>query len=924
MIAFDNLGNASRESASINILLGILPPGPASTPQPYVRPESTPLPATTAVPSLPSEVPQGAVVNVFGSTPEPAAQATAVPENIETPRETPAQTSVLDWLQSVFLPDANTTVDEISVGTSDEPHNASDPSASNTDVLWGASAAAMIGAATAYALDEKRKREEEAESKREEIEARIEEQQAQKIAAAEARKVAQWLEGQALLKKQELQALELGDVTEEERLAAYKESEQYQSYQARMTDWQAQQAKLKAAETADMTEAERLAAYKDSDEYKERQAALEEYHHEQRVRDADTARWEGLARQGENPANMPEENWWEKTKSFVQEQVIEPFSTYVYVPYLKPAVEQTKEAITSGISWVNETIYTPYILPKVEEVKQKLSDDIAWINEHFYQPYVAPKVEKAKQEISNGITWVNEHVYQPTIKPFLETKVEQLATEIEWFNVNVYQPHLQPLVAALNAGFIQPYVQPFLDEVKDVLADYSTWVNTNIYVPLFKPVVDDAKDLWAEYGEWVHNALDAVGFIPGLGDIADGLNGLIYLGEGHYLEASISLVAMIPILGDLGKAGKLTAKLGQELLEETAEKAVKETVEEFVEAATKETVEEVVEQAAKETGEELIEITAKETVEETVEKAAKEAVEELTEKAAKESANEVAQKALKEAGEELVQGATREVAEKTTKEVTNKVVADVTGDAIAAAPATSIKNAAQTFAEEAVEETLEQVSEETAQLIATLTEKYGKETVGKFIPFCEKYGINPYDVLSRPPAEGQSLIGWGLGIDNLGNPVNHPLLQLNLTEAEVQNILEKSIKNPNSKVVVLGYGGGVAKPYYKLGDEIEGCYLSLSDEAWAPFDQARANFWAQINAPFLEKAIENRKIFLFNVEYDVITNPRNVERFSLPELRLIEQAKNNYVQVPVGEYTAFVPAELIDTFDPIDLLAKGV
>ena len=36
---------------------------------------------------------------------------------------------------------------------------------------------------------------------------------------------------------------------------------------------------------------------------------------------------------------------------------------------------------------------------------------------------------------------------------------------------------------------------------------------------------------WDEYGEWVHGALDAVGFIPGLGEIADGINGLIYLGS---------------------------------------------------------------------------------------------------------------------------------------------------------------------------------------------------------------------------------------------------------------------------------------------------------------------------------------------------------------------------------------------------------
>lgn len=745
----------------------------------------------------------------------------------------------------------------------------------------------MIGAATAYALDEKRKREEEAERKREEIEARIEEQQAQKIAAAEARKVAQWLEGQALLKKQELQALEIGDVTEKERLEAYKQSEQYQSYQARITDWQAQQARLKAAETADMTEAEKLAAHKDSDEYKEWQSALEEYHHEQRIRAADTARWEGLARQGENPANMPEENWWEKTKSFVQEQVIEPFNTHVYAPYIAPAVQQTKDAITSGISWVNETIYTPYILPKMEEVKQKLSDDIAWLNEHFYQPYVVPKVGKAIQDISNGITWVNEHVYQPTIKPFLETKMEQLATEMEWFNEKVYQPHLQPLVAAVNEGFIQPYAQPFLDKVKEVYADYSTWVNTNIYVPLFKPVVDDAKDLWAEYGEWVHGALDAAGFIPGFGEIADGLNGVIYLAEGHYIEASISLVAMIPILGDLGKAGKLTVKLGQELLEEAAEKVVKETVEEFVETAAKETVEEVVEKVAKETGEELIEITAKETVEETVEKTSKEAVEELTEKAAKESANEVAQKTLKAAGEELVQGASREVAEKTTKEVTDKVVADVTGDAVAAAPATAIKNAAQTVAEEAVEETLELISEETTQralkevvagkvtklpedIADGLTEEGARELAaklstelgGKKVWVSAKSG-SVY--VSSPPAEGFALA--------------EQLAKIDLTNrAEVEKILKRVAEltsRGSGNHVILG-------PFRPNGAFIQealdtnGVFWDVGDELWEALEKTGIDMFSA-NDQFLRVQIE-RGVDRFDIiitEVDEVLNTIN-------------------------------------------------
>jgi hypothetical protein len=719
VMAIDSQGHSARENASINILVSFLPAGPTSTAQPYVRPDSTPIPETTSVPTaIPlsaSGLHQNAVVSEFGSTPEAIAQETAVPENIQSERATPAQTSVSDWFQSVLVPDVDTTVEEISVEASDEPTSASQSSASDTNILWGASAAAMIGAATAYALDEKRKREEEAERKRAEIEERIAEQQAKKLAEAEARKVAQWLEGQALLKEQKLQqtlhALEMADVTDQERFVAYQQSAQYLSYQARMTDWHIQQAKLKAAETADMTEEEKFAAYQATDEYKERQEALEEYQHQQRVQSADTARWEGLASQGEYAANMPEENWWEKTKSFLQEEIIEPFNTSVYVPYIEPAVEQTKDVITTGIAWANETIYTPYILPKVEEAKEKLSDDVAWINEHFYQPHVAPMLEKVKEDVSHSIAWANEHIYQPTIKPLLETTMQQVSAGIDWFNSNVYQPYLQPVVTALNEELFQPYVQPFLEKVQDKIADGTAWLNTNVYQPIFQPVVDDAQDVWAEYGEWVHGALDAAGFIPGLGEIADGLNGLIYLAEGSYIEASVSLLAMIPILGDLGKAGKLTAQVGQELLEEAAEKVVKETAEELAEAVVKESVEEAVETAVKETGEELIEATAKETVEEVAE--------ELAEIAVKESADEVAQTVLKVTGEELAQGATKEVAEKTTEEVTENVVTHVVGDAVAVAPVASIKNASQTVAEEAIEETLEQAGEETTQRVLT-------------------------------------------------------------------------------------------------------------------------------------------------------------------------------------------------------------
>ncbi len=97
-----------------------------------------------------------------------------------------------------------------------------------------------------------------------------------------------------------------------------------------------------------------------------------------------------------------------------------------------------------------------------------------------------------------------------------------------------------------------------------------------------------------------------------LGEIADGINGLIYLGEGRYIEAAVSAHRDDPALGDLGKAGKWTAKVGTEILEEAAEKAVKEVTEELVEKEPRKLLEEIAEKALKETSEEVFEQTAKE------------------------------------------------------------------------------------------------------------------------------------------------------------------------------------------------------------------------------------------------------------------------------------------------------------------------
>lgn len=57
---------------------------------------------------------------------------------------------------------------------------------------------------------------------------------------------------------------------------------------------------------------------------------------------------------------------------------------------------------------------------------------------------------------------------------------------------------------------------------------------------------DDSEWSWSDIG---HATLDAVGLIPGLGEIADGANAAWYSAEGDYENAALSTAAMVPFVG---------------------------------------------------------------------------------------------------------------------------------------------------------------------------------------------------------------------------------------------------------------------------------------------------------------------------------------------------------------------------------------
>jgi hypothetical protein len=57
-----------------------------------------------------------------------------------------------------------------------------------------------------------------------------------------------------------------------------------------------------------------------------------------------------------------------------------------------------------------------------------------------------------------------------------------------------------------------------------------------------------------------HVILDAIGMIPLLGEVADGLNALLYYLEGDYVNAGISVAAMVPGVGILATTGRTAGK----------------------------------------------------------------------------------------------------------------------------------------------------------------------------------------------------------------------------------------------------------------------------------------------------------------------------------------------------------------------------
>ena len=89
--------------------------------------------------------------------------------------------------------------------------------------------------------------------------------------------------------------------------------------------------------------------------------------------------------------------------------------------------------------------------------------------------------------------------------------------------------------------------------------------------------------------------------IPGVGEVADGANALVYLAEGDKVSAALSAAAMLPVGGQAATAGKWGRKGVQAVEKQAAKEAAERTAKEAAEKAAKEKLErEAAERAKKE------------------------------------------------------------------------------------------------------------------------------------------------------------------------------------------------------------------------------------------------------------------------------------------------------------------------------------
>lgn len=132
-----------------------------------------------------------------------------------------------------------------------------------------------------------------------------------------------------------------------------------------------------------------------------------------------------------------------------------------------------------------------------------------------------------------------------------------------------YEDHQEKIIANyakapsnIANGDIQGYDQGATSAQEMLLSDQISSSSSNIIQQaMTPPKPEKKKQSWkTKLLNGLQTTLDIVGLVPGVGEVADGLNSAIYTARGDYVNASLSAAAMVPFIGWGATGAKFTSK----------------------------------------------------------------------------------------------------------------------------------------------------------------------------------------------------------------------------------------------------------------------------------------------------------------------------------------------------------------------------
>ncbi len=128
-------------------------------------------------------------------------------------------------------------------------------------------------------------------------------------------------------------------------------------------------------------------------------------------------------------------------------------------------------------------------------------------------------------------------------------------------NLGPIEGQIHNLNIPLGIGQEMSYLSPEALRAGSGSSGSSALENFNPFKTVEEPLEEPSSDWGTSLLDGFQTVLDVAGLVPVVGEVADGINALIYLGRGDYLNASLSAAAMVPIAGWAATGGKLGAKV---------------------------------------------------------------------------------------------------------------------------------------------------------------------------------------------------------------------------------------------------------------------------------------------------------------------------------------------------------------------------